>query len=101
MPGGVRSDDHAPIIAGTRVGRFAPVLHIVPDLDAARSLYGDVLGLEHGEPVDVPEERVRTIRFNVGRGPFDTGEGEPDIEAVEIVDPARMLDGIARVWVPA
>lgn len=43
------------------IGRLNHVAIAVPDLEAARKLYRDVLGGEVSEPVDQPEHGVRVV----------------------------------------
>ena len=43
------------------IGRLNHVAIVVPDLEAARSLYRDALGAEVSEPMDLPEQGVTCV----------------------------------------
>jgi len=46
---------------GDGIGRLNHVAMVVPDLDAARALYRDVLGARVSDQVDMPEHGVTTV----------------------------------------
>ncbi len=43
------------------IGRFNHLAIVVPDLEAARALYRDVLGASVSEPTDLPDHGVTTV----------------------------------------
>jgi catechol 2,3-dioxygenase-like lactoylglutathione lyase family enzyme len=88
----------APVVAGTEVEKMVSAIHIAEDLSEARRLYHDALGFACAEPVDLPEEGVRTQRFTIGDGAFGGGEGGPAIDVVQVVDPRSPLGEVKAAF---
>jgi len=66
---------------GDGIGRLNHVAMVVPDLDAARALYRDVLGARVSAPVDMPEHGVTTVFITLPNTKIELlrplGEGSP------------------------
>jgi methylmalonyl-CoA/ethylmalonyl-CoA epimerase len=63
------------------IGRLNHVAIAVPDLDAARTMYRDVLGAEVSDTIDIPEHGVSTVFVNLPNTKIELlhplGEGSP------------------------
>jgi len=66
---------------GDGIGRLNHVAMVVPDLDAARALYRDILGARVSDPVDMPEHGVTTVFVTLSNTKIELlrplGEGSP------------------------
>jgi catechol 2,3-dioxygenase-like lactoylglutathione lyase family enzyme len=89
MGGGPEGD--APVVEGPALRRMTSAMLLVDDLDAARRLYGDVLGFADSGVTELAEEGARTVRFTLGDGAFGGGEGGPALEVVQALDPDAPL----------
>ncbi len=63
------------------IGRLNHLAVVVPDLEAARALYRDVLGARVSDPVDMPEHGVTTVFVELDNGKIELlhplGENSP------------------------
>lgn len=66
---------------GGGIGRLNHVAIVVPDLEAASTLYRDTLGAKVSEPVDMPEHGVTTVFVELPNTKIEflhpLGEGSP------------------------